>query len=332
MINYCVIGGGWRSEFYLRIAKCLPEIFAVKGICVRNPKRAKEISEKYGINTVDSIDDILKIDCDFFVNCINKDDISKLSFELCNLGYAVLQETPADSVLKEKSSYKLQVAEQFHLKPMYQAIKGIINDGIIGEVNHIEISVAHEYHAMSLIRFFTGVDMPQCVYSTELNTAVLHTHFRQGELAEKEIADSKHQIAVFDCNGKSAIYNFDYEQYFSPIRSDRLLIRGTRGEIENNAVRYFNDKNQYVEGLINQHKSGNLDGFFNGTITFCGKVYYESPFADARLSDEETAIATGLLKMDKYMKTGEEFYSYESAVKDVVCGDCSCLWRRNGLE
>ena len=73
--------------------------------------------------------------------------------------------------------------------------------------------------------------------------------------------------------------------------------------------------------MIVQHKSGNLDGYFNGAITFCNKVYYISPFAKARLSDEETAIATVLLKMSDYIKTGEEFYSFESAIKDVIGGN-----------
>lgn len=320
MINYCIIGGGWRAEFYIRIAKILPKTFCVKAVCIRNPQTAERIRNQYGVNVVGSIDEVLKYDCDFFVNCINKEDISNLSFELCKSGYAVLQETPAYPVSEDISDYKLQIAEQFHLKPMYQAIKSILNDRIIGEVNHIEISVAHEYHAMSLIRFFMDTDMPKCIYSKGFTNSVLHTHFRQGELEDKEITESKHQIAIFDCDGKSAVYNFDYEQYFSPIRADRLLIRGTRGEIENNIVRYFNDKNQYCVNSIVQHKSGNLDGYFNGAITFCNKVYYKSPFSDARLSDEETAIATVLLKMDKYLKTGEEFYSFESAVKDVICG------------
>lgn len=319
MINYCIIGGGWRAEFYIRIAKTLSELFSVKAVCIRNPQTAERIEKQYGVNVVASIEEVLKFDCDFIVNCINKEDISDLSFKLCDYGYAVLQETPAVSVVKEKSDYKLQVAEQFHFKPMYQAIKGLTDDGIIGDVNHIEISVAHEYHAMSLIRFFMDTDIPKCIYSKELSNSVLHTHFRQGEIEDKKILESKHQIAIFDCNGKSAIYNFDYEQYFSPIRADHLLIRGTRGEIENNIVRYFNDENQYCENPIVQHKSGNLDGYFNGTITFCNKIYYKSPFADARLSDEETAIATVLLKMYNYIKIGEEFYPFESAMKDVIC-------------
>lgn len=323
MINYCIIGGGWRAEFYVRIAKILPETFCVKAVYIRNPQTASEFGNKYKVNIVDSLEDILKIDCDFFVNCINKEDISDLSFQLCRLGYAVLQETPAsisgNRVTKIKSDYKLQIAEQFHLKPMYQAIKGIIEEGIIGEVNHMEISVAHEYHAMSLIRFFMNVETPGCIYAKEFHPTVLHTHFRQGELPKKELTNSRHQLAVFEWDQKSAIYHFDYEQYFSPIRSDRLLIRGTRGEIDNNTVRYFNENNQFVQNEIVQHKSGNLDGFFHGAITFCNKVYYRSPFGEARLSDEETAIATVLLKMAHYVKTGEEFYSFESGMKDVTC-------------
>lgn len=322
MITYCVIGAGWRSEFYLRIAKLLPELFCVKAVCVRNSETASAFREKYDVAILNSLDDVLKVDCDFFVNCINKEDISDLSFDLCSRGYAVLQETPAVLPKKQISdfkNFKLQVAEQFHLKPMYQAIKEILDEGIIGEVNHMEISVAHEYHAMSLIRFLMNVDVPACIYAKEFHPTVLHTHFRQGELPKKELTNSRHQLAVFEWDQKSAIYNFDYEQYFSPIRSDRLLLRGTRGEIDNNAVRYFNENHQFVQNEIVQHKSGNLDGFVNGTITFCNRIYYQSPFGDARLSDEETAIATVLLKMAHYLKTGEEFYSFESGMKDVTC-------------
>ncbi len=319
MINYCIIGGGWRAQFYIRIAKMLPHMFNVKAVCIRNRESAERIRRQYDVNVVNSIDEILNFDCDFFVNCINKEDISDLSFQLCEKGYAVLQETPAMPTDKDIKKYRLQVAEQFHLKPMYQAIKGIIDDGIIGVVNHIEISVAHEYHAMSLIRFFMNEDMPKCIYSKQLTNEVLHTHFRVGEIKHKEILPSRHQLAIFQWDGKSAIYNFDYEQYFSPVRNDRLLIRGTRGEIENNTVRYFNSQNRFCESEIKQQKCGNLDGFFNSAVTFENKVYYVSPFDDARLSDEETAIATTLLKMAEYVKTGEKFYSFESAVKDVVC-------------
>ena len=36
-IEFGIIGGGWRSEFYLRIARALPERFHVDGMLVRDP-------------------------------------------------------------------------------------------------------------------------------------------------------------------------------------------------------------------------------------------------------------------------------------------------------
>ena len=36
-IHYALVGGGWRAEFYLRIARELPERFVIDGLVVRNP-------------------------------------------------------------------------------------------------------------------------------------------------------------------------------------------------------------------------------------------------------------------------------------------------------
>lgn len=328
-ITYSIIGGGWRAEFYLRIAALVSDRFSAACICVRNKERAKRIAEKFDVTVVDTIDKLKKIPCDFIVNCINKDDISKLSLSLATEGYGVLAETPACTSSEQAKNliknfnpkYKIQIAEQFHLKPMYQAIKRIIENGIIGNVNYINISVAHEYHAMSLIRFFLDSDNGKLVRQTEFNSPILHTNFRNGEVDIKTYHNSRHTIKIFDFGGKTAVYDFDAEQYFSPIRTDRLLIRGYRGEIENDTVRYFNQDNRFVESRIIQHKSGNLDGFYNGKITFENQVLYNSPFSVARLSDEETAIADTLTKMDEYLKTGKEFYGFEKALNDFFLSE-----------
>ena len=325
-ITYSVIGGGWRAEFYLRIAALLPNRFSVACICVRNPEAAKRISERFDVKIINTVDELKSIPCDFIVNCINKADISELSLSLASDGYAILAETPActseeqaEKLLKAfKPDYKIQIAEQFHFKPMYQSIKKIIYGGIIGEANYIYISVAHDYHAMSLIRFFLNSNGGKLISQTEFSSPILHTNFRNGVVHNKAYQNSKHTIKTFDFDGKIAVYDFDAEQYFSPIRTDRLLIRGTRGEIENDTVRYFNADDKCVESKIVQHKSGALDGLYNADVTFENKVLYTYPFGDARLTDEETAKATALVKMKEYLETGTEFYSFKSGIKDCL--------------
>ncbi len=318
MISFVIIGGGWRSEFYLRIAKALPEQFRVSAICIRNSKRTEEIARKFDVTIVNSVSEVLKQPFDFIVNCINKEDISDLSVDLADRGYYVLSETPIIKKPEEGHAYdRIQVAEQFRLKGSWQAVKKILDIGVIGEVNHINISVAHDYHAMSLVRFFLqDYEEPKLLFKDELKDTILKTNGRVGVMDCKKVEDTNQVLKVFRFKNASVIYDYNIEQYFSPIRRDRFLVRGTRGEIVNDQVYYFNKDNKPITGEIKKAMSGLLDGFFYDKITFENQVLFEYPFQHARLSEEELAIAQSLLGMKKYMETGKELYSYERAYQD----------------
>ena len=71
MIKYAILGAGWRSEFYLRIADLLPDTFKVSGIYIRNTQKQKEFASKYNVNICKSLEELLKTDYDFFVSCVN---------------------------------------------------------------------------------------------------------------------------------------------------------------------------------------------------------------------------------------------------------------------
>ena len=75
MIKYGIIGAGWRSEFYIRIAKLMPETFSVSGIFIRNPEKRKVFSKKYNVKIFETLEDLLKTDFDFIVSCVSKDNI-----------------------------------------------------------------------------------------------------------------------------------------------------------------------------------------------------------------------------------------------------------------
>lgn len=320
MINFAIIGGGWRSEYYLRIAKALPQIFHVAGVFIRNELTREEIAQSYNVKVTSTLDELLHEQFDFIVNCVSYSYVSDLSVSLADKGYYVLSETPALKKPEAGHFYeRIQVAEQYHQKGTYQALKKLIDLGVLGEIEHINISIGHDYHAMSMLRFlFDDYAPPIKLASFNFDDKMLTTHGRQGEKAEKAIENTRQQLMIFNFNGKTAVYDYNGEQYFSPIRRDRLLIRGTRGEINNTFVRYFDDNNNLIEGEIVLKTAGLLEGLYNDKIVFFDKVLYDFPFKSARLSEEEIAISNCLIGMHEYIKTGKEFYSYQKAYEDYM--------------
>ncbi len=315
MVTYGIIGAGWRADFYARIALLCPESFAACGIFIRNPQKRKEFSEKYNLPIFDNLDDLLKTDFDFIVSCVNKESINDTAQMLADKGIPVLTETP---VTRDDLSGKIQVAEQFHFMPRNQAYKAIIDSGILGKVRQVQLSCCHDYHAASLIRFFLDIK-DEKPHKTEirLNDELNRYNSRAGLITPTAVTSGQ-KIAVLDFGEKSAVYDFNYEQYFSDIRASRTVIRGTNGEIVNDTVTYLKDGLPHSFSLKRDcfGIGENLDGFSLRNITGNGDILYANPFAGARLSDEEIAIATCLVKMKEYVNSGEEFYSVKDAYTD----------------
>ena len=316
MITYTIVGAGWRSEFYLRIAALMPKTFSVGGILVRNPAKRARLSEKYGVKICTSLEELLAIDCDFVVSCVSKGSIKETLKTLAASGVPVLSETP---VADEDIGGRIQVAEQFRFAPRNCAYKAIIDSGILGAVHQVQLSCCHDYHAASLIRFFldTGFELPQ-VTAVTLPDPVMRYNGRGGLLASPAAVQAEESIRILRFRDKTAVYDFSREQYFSDIRASRIVIRGERGEIVDNTC-------TYLEGGIPQrftlHRSTcgseeNLDGFSLLRITGNGNVLYKNPFPGARLSDEEIAVATCLVKMKAYADGEDAFYSVKDAAFD----------------
>ncbi|MBE6779700.1 MAG: Gfo/Idh/MocA family oxidoreductase [Ruminococcaceae bacterium] len=302
MISFAVVGGGWRSEFYIRVANALPHLFSITGIYLRNEKTQAEFSNKYSIKIFDNLEKMLETKPDFVVSCVNKGHILNEIELLCQNGVAVLSETPAgisnQQINKFKENYnkeyKVQVAEQFHLMPTNKAIKAVINSGVLGEVNYVSLSCCHDYHAISLMRFFLDINENEIptVQGFTLSDSLTRYNGRYGDI-EPERINSEQKIALIKWGKRVGIYNFNKEQYFSQIRQKSITVRGTNGEIQNGICTYLEN------GKIKSFKLKALEGFEN-----------------SGLNEDEQAIAECLIKMDNYLKTGEAFYPLSKAISD----------------
>ncbi|MGG6313217.1 Gfo/Idh/MocA family protein [Paenibacillus macerans] len=328
-IRFGIIGGGWRAEFYLRIARALPERFEVSEIMIRDEAKGREASRIWGVPAVSRLDEVVaRRDFDFVVlslpRAVTPDYLVRLAAE----GIPVLTETPPaadlDGLLRLYAAVGpaalIQVAEQFLFQPMHAARLAVVRSGLLGEVSHVQVSAGHGYHGISLIRQLLGIGFEEAeIRGERIVSPLVQGPGRNGWPAEEAMASSSQDIALLRFNDRTALFDFTYDQYFSPIRRHRVLVRGTRGEIEGTELRYLRDFRTPVEvqlRRVDAGHDGSLQGYYHEGVLAGSEWVYENPFRPGRLSDEEIAIATGLERMGRYVQDGPSFYSLAEASQD----------------
>ncbi len=337
-ISFVIVGSGWRALYYVRIAKALPQVFALCTMLCRTREKAEKMAREYGIPTTVSLRECVEMAPDFVVVSVSKEAMAEVSREWIERGFPVLCETPAALetaalrklwALRERGG-KLAVAEQYTRYPVYQALLRVLESGLLGDLHLAVVSLAHEYHGASLIRAFLGEGMsPFQVTARTYSFSTAETLSRYERFTDGRLAEKKRTAAVFEfADGRTAFYDFDPEQYRSPIRRNYLNVRGARGELKDESFAYLDDRNRPVkEALRISRRKIALSGETNPNlqqveeityIAFREEEVYAPPFGLCGLASDETAMAQLMLDMGRYAR-GEKApdYPLEWALQDA---------------
>ena len=57
---FAIIGGGWRTGFYLRVARELPDRFRVTGLLARDPARRDRLGSMHAVPVVATLAELLE--------------------------------------------------------------------------------------------------------------------------------------------------------------------------------------------------------------------------------------------------------------------------------
>jgi len=328
-VKFAIIGGGWRTEFYTRIAQALPERFTICGAYIRSTEKRTIFSQKWSVPGYDAIDKMISdTKPEFIVVSVPRPAVYSILKILAEKKIPVLTETPPADTLAElielnnlvKTGARIQVAEQYIFQPIHAARLNIIRSGKLGSITQAQVSACHGFHGVSLIRYFLGIRFENPVISAyKFVSKIVKGSSRMGHPLKEEIVNSSQVIARLEFNGKLGIFDFTPDQYMSWVRSPRVLIRGEKGEINNDTVRYLKTFNEPVEADLKRMQAGedgNLEGFYHKGILMGNEWVYGNPFIPARLSGDEIAVASSLQKMSEYADGGDEFYSAAEASQD----------------
>jgi hypothetical protein len=108
------------------------------------------------------------------------------------------------------------------------------------------------------------------------------------------------------------------------LRSRRIVIRGTHGEIVDDRVIRMVDTRTPVESLTVRRRSGvdlNLEGNDLQQISFDGRIVYRNPFEGYRFSEDDIAVAAILEAAGAWTRdSGPEPYPLREACQDHLVG------------
>ena len=327
--EFAIVGAGWRSDFFLRIAEALPNM-NVCGIVVRDSIRAEEIQARWGTPCFTSISALAeRTDPSYVIASVSAESMPEVCLELTNRGFAILAETPPapdlDSLISLHQQLttlgaRIQVAEQYWAQPLHAARQAIVDAEILGRPNQVQLSVCHGYHAMSLIRRLLGIGFESAtIRGQRFVSRVIAGPDRSGPPSKEALVDMRTDYALLDFGDRLGVYEFCLPQYRSWIRGQRVCIRAERGEIIDETVTYLKNEATPITAKLTRHeagRNGNLEGFHLKGIQFLDDWIYRNPTVPARLSDEEIAVAKCLIDMQRFIETGESFYSLAEASQD----------------
>ncbi len=326
-IKYAIIGNGYRAMAFLRVGLALPEQFEITSVLFRNPEKASEFSKIYNIPTSLTIKECLRAKPDFVVIAIGRDANPDMITKLIPYDIPMLVETPPavdyDSLITlwENAKFnnsKIQVAEQYFLHPLYQARLRVLEKNILGELSNLNISWAHDYHGVSLIRKLLDVGFETAqIYGKNYQFPVTVTDSRNGIRTDGDNITVNRARCTFEFeSGKVAFYDFASDvQYRSKIRTRHLNIQGVRGEIDDLTVRSLTSDNQPLVQTFEITEDINTMSTYS--INLGNECLYTNPFVHARFTDDEIAIANCLLGMHEYILTGKDFYSFAEGCQDT---------------
>ncbi len=297
MARFAVVGAGFRARIFWEVARGAG--LECVGAVVRSPRELP-------IATYGSIDEVVATaKPDFIVTSTSWESTPGLAQECAARGLPVLVETPpapdgaglAELWRAVGSSGLVQVAEQYPRLPPHAARLAAVRAGVIGTPTQVHVSSTQTYHALALMRAFLGIGHQRAeVRAVRFEAPLVQPLSRAGWTDDDTTSPAGTVIATFDFgDGRSALYDFTDNQTRNVLRTRRLLVRGTTGEINDDlAVRLTAPRTIQHQPFLRRQTGHDLEmnTYCSDHIALGDTVYWRNPFPDQRWNDDELAVAT----------------------------------------
>ncbi len=311
--------------YYGRIAARYPKQFRMLYMLCRSEEKARWVAEETGFPAISSEERCAAANPDFVVVAVKKSAGCQVTLHWAAMGFPVLCETPAGASMEQLDllwqaklrGARIQVAEQYHRYPIMAAGLKAVSSGLLGDPYAAHVSVAHDYHGVSLIRRALGVvHEPVRIWGRSYEYPVTVTDSRQGPVTDGSVALQLRTVMTLEfASGKTGFYDFTGVQYRSFIRSRHINVRGQNGEWNDSMIRYVGEDHLPAEQRLFPRLDPAYEPLHTESLKALVRVW--NPALSLDTAQDEYAIATMLYDMRAYLETGKDVYSLEEALEDA---------------
>lgn len=237
-LRIAIIGTAKRSDYlYGPIVQALPNDVELVGVWGRRAEAAQQLGASLGAPWYTDLDRLVREQApEIGIVSVAYGANGEVGLMAVEAGLHVLLETPiahklseADAVIAaaERRSRKIEVAEQFHRRPLEQIKLALIRAGLFGRV-HTSFNdfAGHGYHGVSVMRSYLGFDArPVQVTGAVRNYPLAAQWSRLAGTRGERTETQEHGIIEFEA-GRLGIYHWTSVGYDSPTRwwrSSRFL-------------------------------------------------------------------------------------------------------------
>lgn len=327
--RFAIVGGGFRANYFLRIARALPHLFTCSGLVARNPDQARHFREAWGVTVHADLESLVAAGKpDFVILSVAKEASPGLLAEIAKARLPALAETPPAPTLESlldvwslvKNGARIQVAEQYPLHPLHAARIALAKSGLLGTVTEVQLASTHDYHATGLMRQMLGVGFePVRITARDFVSRVMRGPGRAGPPTEPVIDEERQIFAYLDFPGKLGVYEFTSAQVRSWIRAGRIVMRGERGELNNAELRYMQDFRTSVRldvQRVDTGIEGNPETYYHRGYMAGERWLYENPYPGVAMGDDDIAGAVMMQRMAEYAGGGAPPYPFAEGAQD----------------
>jgi predicted dehydrogenase len=237
-LRVAIVGTAKRAAYmYGRLLPVLSDQVRLVGVWGRSKDSAKRLGDSLGVASFTDLDRLVReTEPEIGIVCVSNPANDEVGRRAVDTGMDLLLETPiandlaiADAIIERaaRNGIKIEVAEQFHRRPLEQLKLALIESGIFGTVNaSFNDFAGHGYHGVSVMRSYLGFDaVPERVTGAVRSYPLAPHWSRIADTRTARTETQEHGTIEF-AGGRLGFYHWTDVAYDSPLRwwrSSRFL-------------------------------------------------------------------------------------------------------------